>query len=350
VIELRAPDEHGAEERSWRVVAAAFDARAHARPRRRVRTRTMLVLAAVAAVAAAAATPPGRAVVHTVREAIGVANADRALYSLPGGGRVLAGGWLVGADGSTRHLGDYAETSWSPYGRFVVATSGGDAIVALTPAGDVRWRLARPDVAVPRWGGTHDDTRIAYLSGQHLRIVAGDGTDDHRAAPGAVARVAPAWRNGTPFTIAYADRLGRVTVRRTETGRVLYRTPAGALPRRLLWAGEQLVVVRPTAIETYSGQGKVVDVVRGRFLDAAFVGGSLALLSPHRVTLGGRTLFRTTGRLGQLVASPDGRRLLVTWPEADQWLFVPVHGGHVRAVGDIAEQLDGAFAVDGWTS
>lgn len=343
---FRAPDEHGAEERGWRVVSAAYDARAHARPRRRVSLRAAIVLSLVAAVAAVTATPPGRAVVQTVREAIGVANADRVLSSLPTGGRVLAGPWVVSADGSTRRLGDYDESSWSPFGRYVVATRG-DRLTALTAHGDVRWQLGRPVVSLPRWGGTHDDTRIAFFSGRRLNIVAGDGTGDRDL--GLMARVAPAWRPGSPFTLAYADRHGRVWVVRADTGKVVFRTQPRRQPRKLLWLGDRLVVVAPTWIETYAGAGHV-DVRRGHFVDAAVVGGQLAILSPHTVTLDGRTLFRTSGRLGQIVASPDGRWLLVTWPEADQWLFVPVHGGRVRAVGNIASQLDGAFAVGGWTS
>jgi len=343
-MEFRAPDEHRAEERGWRVVSAAYDARTPVRRPQRVRAAVMV--AAVAAIAAIGVTPPGRAVVHRVRAAIGVANADRALYSLPTGGRVLAGGWVVNADGSTRRLGDYDESSWSPFGRYVVAAKG-DRLVALTANGDVRWQLGRPVVGLPRWGGTQTDTRIAYFSGQRLHVVAGDGTGDRDL--GLMARVAPAWRPGSPFTLAYADRHGRVWVVRTDTGRAVFHTQPGRQPRKLLWLGDRLVVVGPTWIETYAGADHV-DVTRGRFVDAAVVGGRLAVLSTHRVTLDGRTLFSTTGRLGQIVASPDGRWLLVTWPEADQWLFVPVHGGRVRAVGNIARQLDGTFAVDGWTS
>jgi hypothetical protein len=38
--------------------------------------------------------------------------------------------------------------------------------------------------------------------------------------------------------------------------------------------------------------------------------------------------------------SPDGRRLLVPWPEADQWLFVsPARAGHVGAVANIRRQF-----------
>jgi hypothetical protein len=74
------------------------------------------------------------------------------------------------------------------------------------------------------------------------------------------------------------------------------------------------------------------------------------MLTRHAVVLDRRVLFSTTGRLGQVVPSPDGRWLLVTWPEADQWLFVPTNGGRVRAVGNISAQLGSGFPVAGWTS
>lgn len=314
------------EQRTWRVVREAFLEREPIRRRRSV-VKPVLALAAVAAVAAIAVTPPGRAVVTTVREAIGLADADRALYSLPGGGRILAGGWLVHADGSTRHIGDFEMSSWSPFGRYVVG-AGRDRIVALEPGGAVRWRIARPGASFPRWTGTPTDTRIAYLSGGRLRVVAGDGTGDRAIGPAPPAAVAPAW--GPGFTLAYADVRGRVWTLDAETGKVLARTAPGPRPRKLLWRDDRLLVVRTG--------------------DAALVGDRVARLSSHALRLGGRTLFRTTGTLGQVVPSPDGRWLLVTWPEADQWLFVRVRDGRVRAIGNIAEQLDGAFRVDGWTS
>ena len=53
-----------------------------------------------------------------------------------------------------------------------------------------------------------------------------------------------------------------------------------------------------------------------------------------------RVLFSGPGRFGRLAFSPDGRQLLVPWPEADQWLFLSVaRGGHVGAVANIARQF-----------
>jgi hypothetical protein len=345
---FRAPDEVGAQQRSWAVVAAAFAEREPVAPRRLVPVRAALVLAVVAALAAVAFSPPGHAVLTSVRKAIGIERAQPALYALPGGGRILAGGWLVNGDGSTRHLGDYLESSWSPYGRFIAATKRHE-LLALQPDGTVRWTLARPDVRFPRWAGTHTDTRIAYLSGSTLRVVAGDGTGDREVGP--AAPVAPAWRPGGPFTLAYAEPGGRVHV----PGH--FRTAAGARPLRLAWSsdGARLLVLRHRTLDVYDARGRRVQHALGRFADGAFLPGThrLAVLAPHAVQLLAprRTLFRTTGTLQRLVPSPDGRRLLVTWPEADQWLFVPVDPGRrLSAVGNIAEQLGGSLPVGGWTS
>jgi len=349
---FEAPEEARAQARTWDVVAAAFAEREPVR-RRHVPVRPLVALAIVGALAAVAFTPPGHAVIDSVRKAVGIENARRALYSLPTRGRLLVGPWIVSADGSTRNLGSYDDTSWSPFGRFVVATRG-DTLYALQPDGTVRWKLGRPVVRAPRWGGTHVDTRIAYFSGQRLRVVGGNGEGDHEVGPVMGGLVAPAWRpGGAPFTLAYADIRGRVWVFEPDTGKLLFRTHAGPAPLKLAWSadGSRLLVLRRRTADVYDTHGRRLTHFAGRFVDAAFVGAHIALLSPHAVTLGGRTLFRTTGRLRQVVPSPDGRWLLLTWPEADQWLFVRTAGRHrVTAAANIAEQLGGGFAVDGWTS
>jgi hypothetical protein len=348
--DFRAPDEAAAQARTWNVVAAAFAEREPTRARRR--RAPFVVAVGVAALAAVAFTSPGHAVLTSVRRAIGIEHAQRALYSLPTGGRLLVDGWIVNADGSTRRLGNYRETAWSPHGRYVIATKP-DELLALTPEGAVRWTLARPDVRFPTWAGTFTDTRIAYLSGDRLRVVAGDDTDDREVGPAKAAPVAPAWRpGGAPFTLAYADVAGRVWVLEPDTRRLLFRTADGPTPTKLVWSrdGSRLLVLRPHALDVYDVHGRRTSRLAGRFADAAFVGGRVVVLTPHAVKVGGDVLFRTSGTLRQVVPSPDGRWLLVTWPEADQWLFVRVAPGHrVRAVGNIAEQLGGGFAVDGWT-
>jgi hypothetical protein len=350
--DFRAPDEATAQARTWNVVAAAYAEREPVRPVRR-RRAPLVAAVAIAALVGVAFTSAGHAVITSVRKAIGIAHAQRALYSLPAPGRVLAGSWVVDADGSTRHLGDYDQTSWSPFGRFVVATRG-DELYALQPDGKIRWKLGRPVVRDARWAGTPTDTRIAYLSGQRLRIVAGDGTGDHEAGPQMSADTPPAWRpGGVPFVLAYADIRGHVWVFEPDTHRLVFRVPATHVTK-LVWSGDgsRLLVLRRSELDVYDIHGRRTSHLTGRFADAAFVGRQVVVLTPHAVKLGGSVLFRSSGTLRQVVPSPDGRWLLVTWPEADQWLFVRVAPGHhrVTAVANIAEQLGGGFAVDGWTS
>ena len=356
---FRAPGEEQAAERVWPVVTSAFAERERApRPRRRL-VRPALALAAVAAIGAVALTPPGRAVVTSVRRAIGIVPVQRALFSLPARGNVLAGAWVVHADGSTRRLGDYREAAWSPFGRFVVAARA-DGLAALEPNGRVRWTLARPEVRFPRWGGGRTDTRIAYLSGPTLRVVAGDGTGDRAVGP--AAPVAPAWRGAVSagaLALAYADPRGRIRVFVPATGRTIFRTRPGPTPTLLAWSddGSRLLVLDPTRLRLFDAQGRLVAAVRGHFVDAAFLPRSrrVALirtddgLSVVSVLGSRQPLFPSAGRLAQVVPSPDGRWLLLTWPDADEWLFVRVGGSaRVRAVGNISEQLGGRAPVEGW--
>jgi hypothetical protein len=218
---IEVPEEHEARERSWAVVAAAF---AESEPQPRPRSwRPIAVLAAALVVAAGLLSPPGRAVLDEIREVVGVEGAEPALFSLPAPGRLLvtadSGAWVVEQDGSKRLLGPYREASWSPFGRFVVASRRNE-LVALTPEGDVRWSLARPDVRLPRWGGTRTDTRIAYLSRGRLRVVGGDGKGDRLLDREASLR-APRWLTGSGHRLAYVRRDGSVGVVDADTGAVL---------------------------------------------------------------------------------------------------------------------------------
>ena len=270
------------------------------------------MLAAAAVVAGAVASPPGQAVLDSIREAVGIERAQPALFSLPAPGRLLVesadGVWIVQADGSKRRLGDWREASWSPFGRFAVVARANE-LAAVEPNGDVRWSLARPRVRFPRWAGDRIDTRIAYLSGNSLRVVAGDGTGD-RLLRRNVAAVAPAWLPGEGFRLAYTDRAGRRLV-----------VDADTRPRR-----PQAPRPRPTPL---SGHGA----------------------PPARSLLGGRVVFRGTGEFRDVARSPDGRWLLVTWPTADQWVFVRTDGRRkIEAVSGITRQFGGGSfpRIAGW--
>ena len=272
-MRFHAPGEQEAQERAWAIVRRAYEEREPvAWPRRH--TRPLAAAALVAAIAAAALSPPGRSVVHSLREAVGVKEAEPALFSLPTRGQLLAtsreGTWVVHQDGSKRLLGRYRDATFSPHGLFIAATRA-NQLVALDPMGNVRWTLARPAPRHPVWTGTRTNTRITYVSGGQFRVVAGDGTGDHAVGP--------------------------------------------ASPRR---SHLQAVPIRK-----HAGQSTVV--------------------------AGGRVVFRGTGSFDQAVRSPDGRWLLVTWPTADQWVFVrPGPPRRIVGASRISVQFGGFPRVQGW--
>jgi dipeptidyl aminopeptidase/acylaminoacyl peptidase len=112
----------------------------------------------------------------------------------------------------------------------------------------------------------------------------------------------------------------RTLVIRGRTGRVLARRalPPGRWADDVAWAprGNRIALVRRDPVARRS---------------------EVVLLRP-----GGRErlLFTDAGRFGTLAWSPTGRRLLVPWREADQWLFlVPEPGGRTTAVANIARQF-----------
>jgi hypothetical protein len=54
-----------------------------------------------------------------------------------------------------------------------------------------------------------------------------------------------------------------------------------------------------------------------------------------------RRLLAVPGRLRDLAASPDGRWVLASAPDADQWLLVRTSGGgRIAARSDVARQFD----------
>jgi YD repeat-containing protein len=353
-----APGEHEAGERSWEVVRAAYEAREPvAWPRRHARPLAIGALAA--AVVAAALSPPGRSVIHSLRKAVGVEHAEPELFSLPAPGRLLVSGeggaWIVNADGSRRRLGDYRDAAWSPHGLFVAATRANE-LVALDPKGKVRWSLPRRSPRFPAWTGTRSDTRIAYVAGERLRVVAGDGTGDRALAR--TAPVAPAWRPGPGRVLAYARGQSAV-VYDVDRGSVLLRTKLGETPRKVEWSadGRLLLVFAPHATRVYDARGRIVarddpsDATADA--DASFVPGthSVSAIRVHGTQSDvflfgtGRRLFSGTGVFGRLAWAPNGRWLLVTWPTANQWVFVRNRPRKIVGASRIAAQF-GGFPVE----
>jgi hypothetical protein len=361
-VSYRAPNEREAGERAWEVVRAAFESREPVTwPRRHA--RPLIAGALVAAVVAAALSPPGRSVVHSFRKAVGVEKAQPALFSLPTPGQLLvtsrAGAWIVRADGSKRLLGRYRDATFSPHGLFVAATRANE-LVALDAKGNVRWTLARPAPRFPAWTGTRTDTRIAYLSGGSLHVVAGDGTGDRtlgRAAP-----IAPAWRPGPGHVLAYSDG-SHVIVTDIDTSSVLLRLRPRDGTWRLAWSsdGRRLLALAARGLRVYDRNGSLVlrrDPSGGNhFVDGAFGPGTHRVLvlreygfQSEVVAAGSRRLvFRGTGTFGQLSWAPGGRWLLVTWPTVNQWVFLRT-GGPRRIVGAsrISAQFGSFPRISGW--
>jgi hypothetical protein len=357
---LRSVPVEDARARSLAVVRAAYREREPlpgARRRGWAPALALVACALAAAVVAASLNAPGDAVARWVRQVLGTGHPDPrpALVRVPGGGRLLVGPWVIAPDGSRRRLGDYAGTSWSPHGLYVVGWRGGE-LTAVEPNGTIHWSLARARrITAARWE-PRDGYRIAYLSGRTLRIVNGDGTGDRPFAR--AARVAPSWRRGFPYVVTYADPRGWVRVVAVDSGRRLWsahvpgatklawspdgRRLAVATPKRLLIfgpAGKRLRV-QPAPPNTviddvsWSPNGRLAQVRRGT--------------STSQVVVGGRVLFTGPGRFGALAWSPNGRRLLVPWPAADEWVFLATDGGRAAAVANIERQFGRVPGVAEW--
>jgi hypothetical protein len=378
------PDEMGAQRRVWRVVRTAFSDREptpwpirHQRP---------LAAAAIGfAVLAAALTPPGRALLHEAREAVGterkvvrgVPQARPAPFALPTDGRVLvsapSGAWIVANDGSRRKLGDYDQATWSPRGLFVGASKR-HQLAALTPMGGLRWTISQPRIRHPRWAPS--GFRVAYLSRNTIRVVAGDGTADRRVD--AAENVAPAWKPGDEHVLAYAARGGNVTVVNTDRDQVLW-TGGGvaAMPRHLAWSADgRRLVTAPRypggfalAVFDDVGTRRQFLLFEGRLIDLEFEpnGHELALIrrvGPRSELLivdadslrKQQLVFSGKGRFSDIAWAPNGRWLLLGWASADQWLFIRSRDvSKIKAISSLAVQFDpggtglGEFPrIEGW--
>ena len=346
------------EDRAWEVVKRAYEERT---PTYRRRASTRVVLAAtalaVAVVVVAALSPPGKAVFHSVREAVGIEHAEPALFSLPAPGRLLVvsadngGVWLVRSNGFMRKLGPYSDAEWSPHGLYVIAT-GRNELVAFDPDGGVRWKLARHDPSWPRWEGTMTDTRIAYIAASGLRVVAGDGTGDHLLDAEA-GDVPPAWDPTHVHTVAYYSG-GAIVLRRAD-GPLVWRAPIKVIPSNLEWSsdGRYLAVVSPKQIVVIDRSGHVhrtISMLGAELRQATFKPGThevaVVLRAAGRSEVRivdidhpgrARLLFAGPGTFGDVEWSPTGAWLLVNWPDANQWVFIK--GKQVRAVANIRQQF-----------
>jgi dipeptidyl aminopeptidase/acylaminoacyl peptidase len=385
LLAIQPPDELGSMRRSWQLARAAFAER-EPTPWSRRHARWLVAGAVAIAALAALLSPQGRDVIADGREAIGTENvagvpeARTPPFSLPAEGRVLvrapSGVWVVEANGSKRRLGDFDEASWSPGGLAVASTRS--RLAAIGPTGEVRWSLARPRVHDARWAPS--GSRIAYLSGSNLRVVAADKTGDRRVD--GAADVAPAWRPGEQPVVAYVSADGVLTVRDTDTDETLWTSGTRAMPAQLEWSsdGQRLVAAVPLsdsrfALTVYDEAGRRLQSLPlpGTFVDAAFAPDDhrIALLRRQRAEEGETSellvvdadsirrqtpVFDGRGRFGDVAWSPGARWLLLGWQSADQWLFIRSTAVEkVKAVSSLAQQFDpggtglGPFPrIEGW--
>ncbi|HMC50415.1 MAG TPA: hypothetical protein VKH20_07190 [Solirubrobacterales bacterium] len=362
----------GAAEAERRGLAVVERAYAERRPAGRpVLPRLAVALAAAALLAALLLSPAGAAVRNWIGDVFtaGVPGARPALTKVPGGGRLLVqsprGPWVVQPDGSRRLLGHYDEASWSPHGLFVAAASG-RTLSAIEPSGTPHWSVsATGPVSDPRWSPS--GFRIAYRAGHALHVIRADGSGDRLL--GQAAPVAPAWFPPGTHLLAYVDAAGRLRVVETDTSRTLASTVATRGITALDWSadGRALLELTPRGIWLrHLHLDKLADRIRlgaprrvslptdavmraaafapNRHTIAALLERDAGANEPRSEALlinadGGppHRLFAVSGHLDQLAWSPNGNRLLLAWPAADQWLFLPISGrDHLQAISDIA--------------
>ena len=169
----------------------------------------------------------------------------------------------------------------------------------------MRWSLARPNVRFPRWGGTRTDTRIAYLTGNELRVVGGDGKGDRVLDRPRPPPRRPSGDRAPGHVLAYARRDGTVRVVNADTGAVLDRDA-------------------PTALEPSSRENEAAAVRR-------LLGASAT--SPSRC-----------GRRTAAGSRPAGRRPTSSSSSAS------VGGRQIRAVSNVSSQFRSRSfpTISGW--
>ena len=365
------PDSSGAEARAWALLADAQRERPRAtRVGRRGRVIALAFACLLVAAAVAVAAEPPRFVRHVLGDS-GSAPRPRvsSLSGLPAGRLLVSssrGTWIVRGDGTRLRLGPWTAATWSPRGLYVAAWRGRE-LSAVTPNGRVAWTIAaRGTVRDATW--SPDGYRIAYRRDNVLAVVAGDGTGA-RVLAEPVRAVAPAWRPGAPHTLAWVGTSGRIEVRDVDTGALVWRSTAsvGAVTalawsadgHRLLARGARRVVVldvtgkrswrvrlphgtRVGAAAWAPHGDRIALALRGATATSVYV--TPAPLVPHR------PVFTTTGTLRSLAWSPNGRRLLVRWADADQWLLLSPDAANapITAIGAISRRFGAPPTVQGW--
>lgn len=383
------PEPADAEERGQQIIAAAYAERQseeRTAPASHLPSlpRLALGLALATLLAGLLLSPAGAAVRDWVDDAFTASTPrpEPTLARVPGGGRLLVqtgeGPVVVQPDGSRTLLGDYEGATWSPHGLFVAAVKK-RTLSAMEPDGTQRWSItAAQRVAAPRWSPSGE--RIVYRSGFDLRVIAGDGSEDRLLAGSTAAGtppdarispayVPPAWSPTGEDALAYVTGAGRLQVLDSESGAVLAAAPALQRITWMDWAdgGRRILEASPGALRLRPvlpagnpprpalGAAHLLPLPpRASMNDAALapqspiVAASITHWRKHgtysevlvfRPGRDAQTLISVPGSLGQVEWSPDGKRLLVAWPGANQWLFLPLGRGRGRAIANISRAI-----------
>jgi hypothetical protein len=365
------PDASGAQGRAWALLADAHRERPRAAWRsRRGRVLALALASVLVAAAVAVAAEPPRWVRHALGDAVRPApHARSSLGSLPAGRLLVSsarGTWIVRGDGTRLRLGPWTAATWSPRGLYVAAWRGRE-LSAVAPTGRVAWTIAaRAAVRDATW--SPDGFRIAYRRDDALAVVAGDGTGA-RVLAQPVRAVASAWRPGAPHTLAWVGASGRIEVRDVDTGVLVWRSAAsvGAVTalawsadgHRLLARGARRVVV----LDVRADRVWHVRLPRRARVDAAAWAprgdrmalalgdaGATSVYVTRSAVVPRRPVITTSGTLRSLAWSPDGRRLLVRWAEADQWLLLSPSAADARitAIAGISRRFGAPPTVQAW--
>ena len=366
---IQAPDELDAQRRAWTMVRASFEGREPISWQRRNRRPLLAAVAALVVLLAAMISPPGRALVGSVRDAVTSEHAKPkpALTALPAPGLLLVnsstGPWVVHFDGSMRRLGPWWEGSWSPNAEHVAVTRA-HRLAAVTPDGTIKWSLARSKLLRgARWSLESKDEccRIAYLNGRELRVVAGDGKGD---APlrDVVGSSPPAWRPEATRQLAFSTVDGRIELVDVDSTKTIWRTDPGDTPTQLVWSedGKRLLALGERSLRAFDANGRklwaiglpvgpsgVVFVRKShRFVlirySPATSRSDLVFYQAESDPGEARFLYSAPGNFGSLAISPNGKWLLVGWVNANQWLFLRLTAAKVQSVSNIVEQFGGS--------
>ena len=338
------------------MVSSSYRARA-ARARRAPRWKLAVAPALTAAVLAVVLTPAGATVSRVISHVVAPPPAQP-LLSLPTHGKLLVSGaggtWIVAPDGTRSRVGSWRDASWSPHARYIVVASR-NRLAAVTQGGEIKWELSRPAVSDPSWFAP-SGFRVAYRSGSSLRVVAGDGTGDHLLATH-VAPVTPAWRPDHAYQLAYI-RHGQVVLRGADSGRAFWTRPTGSAIK-LQWSadGSRLLLLTRRAARVLSGSGQTETTIKfgaaNRLIGGSIApdgkevalvrsqGVQIAHLTSRDVVSGAALASVLPGAgIREVTWSPNSRWLLISWPSANEWVFLATgQKPHLIATSRVAQRF-----------